>query len=102
MAEASFIAAGLILMTRRLRTERYAVLLLATHISKPEMWLLLAGSSTLAGNLTLIASVANLIVAELSEKEGYKITFWEHLKIGLPVTAITLFLLYEWIILFFF
>gem|GEM_PF-2355202 len=37
MAEASFIAAGLILITRRLRTERYAVLLLATHVSKTEM-----------------------------------------------------------------
>jgi len=46
--------------------------------------------------------VANLILAELSEKEGYKITFWEHLKIGLPVTVITLFLLYPWIVLLFF
>ncbi|MDN8837093.1 hypothetical protein Q0M54_15055, partial [Staphylococcus aureus] len=41
-----------------------AVLLLAPLVQDPKDWLLLAGGSTLAGNLTLLASVANLIVAE--------------------------------------
>ena len=40
-------------------------------------WLLLAMSSTLAGNLTLLGSVANLIVAEQAKNEGFEIKFME-------------------------
>lgn len=53
-------------------------------------WLMLAASSTLAGNLTLLGSVANLIMAELSAKNGVRLGFWEYLKVGLPVTLLTL------------
>ena len=53
-------------------------------------WLTLAMSSTLAGNLTLLASIANLIVAEGARKRQVELTFWEYLKVGLPVTAATL------------
>lgn len=60
-------------------------------------WLLLAATSTLAGNLTLLGSVANLIVAEAVKKLGYSLTFWEHLRFGLPLTVITLGLTYIWL-----
>ncbi len=60
-------------------------------------WLLLAGGSTLAGNLTLFGSVANLIVVEAAADLGYKLTFWEHLKFGAPLTVCTLVLLYLWV-----
>lgn len=53
-------------------------------------WLLLAMASTLAGNLTLIGSVANLIVAEEAKKEGCEITFWTYFKAGFPITIFTL------------
>lgn len=53
-------------------------------------WLLLAMASTLAGNLTLIGSVANLIVAEGAKREGFEITFWEYLKAGFPTTILTM------------
>jgi Na+/H+ antiporter NhaD/arsenite permease-like protein len=54
-------------------------------------WLTLAMSSTLAGNLTIIGSVANIIVFE-SAREKVKVSFFEYLKVGLPLTLITLVL----------
>ncbi|MGF1932857.1 MAG: anion transporter [Nostoc sp. ChiQUE02] len=60
-------------------------------------WLLLAAGSTLAGNLTLFGSVANLIVVEAAADLGYKLTFWEHLKFGAPLTVCTLVLVYLWV-----
>jgi Na+/H+ antiporter NhaD/arsenite permease-like protein len=77
-----------------------AVLLLHHLIPHPDAhtWLLLAAGSTLAGNLTLLGSVANLIVAEAVAKQGHRLTFWEHLRFGLPLTVITLVLTYIWLI----
>ncbi len=49
-------------------------------------WLVVAMASTLAGNLTLIGSVANLIVAERARVEGTPISFWAYFKVGLPFT----------------
>ncbi|MEH2236498.1 anion transporter [Nostoc sp.] len=76
-----------------------AVLLLQHLLPHPDTktWLLLAAGSTLAGNLTLLGSVANLIVAEAVAKLGYQLSFWEHLRFGLPLTVLTLILAYYWI-----
>jgi Na+/H+ antiporter NhaD/arsenite permease-like protein len=76
-----------------------AVLLLQPLIPKTDThsWLLLAAGSTLAGNLTLFGSVANLIVAEAAKELGYKLTFWEHLRFGAPLTVCTLLLAYLWV-----
>jgi Na+/H+ antiporter NhaD/arsenite permease-like protein len=52
-------------------------------------WLTLAMSSTLAGNLTVLGSVANLIVVERARRE-VKISFWEYAKAGVPLTVLTL------------
>jgi Na+/H+ antiporter NhaD/arsenite permease-like protein len=58
-------------------------------LSNPKlMWLALALTSTLAGNLTLIGSMANLIVAE-SAHERHPIGFLEYLVAGVPVTILT-------------
>lgn len=54
-------------------------------------WLALAMSSTLAGNLTVIGSVANIIVFEQSRRE-VRIGFWEYFRCGLPITLATLIL----------
>ena len=76
-----------------------AVLLVEPLIGREDTraWLLLAAGSTLAGNLTLFGAVANLIVVEAAAKLGYKLSFWEHLRFGLPLTAITLLMAYFWI-----
>lgn len=52
-------------------------------------WLALAMSSTLAGNFTLVGSVANLIVVERARPE-VRIRFMDHFKVGAPVTVLTL------------
>jgi Na+/H+ antiporter NhaD/arsenite permease-like protein len=76
-----------------------AVLLLQPLIERSDTsaWLLLSAGSTLAGNLTLFGSVANLIMAEAAAELGYELTFKKHLRFGLPVTAITLVIAYLWI-----
>lgn len=53
-------------------------------------WLTLAMATTFAGNLTLLGSVANLIVAETAKSKGIHLSFVEYLKAGLPITIITL------------
>lgn len=60
-------------------------------------WLILAAASTLAGNLTLIGSVANLIVAEQARKFGVKLSFGEYLKAGVPITLLSLALVVLWL-----
>ena len=52
-------------------------------------WLALAMSSTLAGNLTVLGSVANLIVVEGARREGTELGFFEYLKVGVPLTLLT-------------
>lgn len=71
-----------------------AVLLLrgpVAALADPERgFLVLAMASTLAGNLTLLGSVANLIVAELARREGVVLTFTEYLRAGVLITLVTL------------
>lgn len=62
-------------------------------------WLALAMSSTLAGNLTVLGSVANLIVVENARKNGIAITLAEYCRVGVPVTLSTLLLGMAWLCL---
>jgi len=54
------------------------------------LWMGLASASTLAGNATIIGAMANLIVIESADKQGFHISFMEFFKIGIIVTMITL------------
>jgi Na+/H+ antiporter NhaD/arsenite permease-like protein len=71
-----------------------AVLLFKTVIptfgEPARAWLLLAMASTLAGNLTILGSVANLIVVEQARSAGIQIGFLEYSRVGVPVTGLTL------------
>jgi Na+/H+ antiporter NhaD/arsenite permease-like protein len=60
-------------------------------------WLILAMASTLAGNLTLLGSVANLIVVEAARVERIEVSFAAYLRVGIPLTVVTLAL--GWLIL---
>ena len=60
-------------------------------------WLVIAMSSTFAGNLTLVGSVANLIVAEKALQQGVEISFWRYARVGVPVTVVTLALGAWWL-----
>jgi len=60
------------------------------RLSDPTLlWLSTALCSTLAGNLTVIGSVANIIVLELAGPKG-RVGFWRFLKYGAVVTSVTL------------
>ena len=63
-------------------------------------WLTLAAASTLAGNLTLLGSVANLIVAEVASRRRVKLSFWEYTKAGIPITLLSLVIGIAWLQLF--
>lgn len=53
-------------------------------------WLVMAMSSTFAGNLTLVGSMANLIVAERAKARGVTMRFRDYLAVGVPITILTL------------
>jgi Na+/H+ antiporter NhaD/arsenite permease-like protein len=53
-------------------------------------WLLVAMASTLAGNLTVVGSVANLIVVEAARDARIEIGFVEYARVGVPITVLTL------------
>jgi Na+/H+ antiporter NhaD/arsenite permease-like protein len=60
------------------------------HLANPGLgWLRLAMASTLAGNLTILGSIANLIVVERSRGVA-EIGFWEYSRAGIPVGLITI------------
>ena len=77
-----------------------AVLLLkswALQFATPERaWLALAMTSTLAGNLTLVGSVANLIVVEQARGKA-SVGFWAYARVGVPLTIATLALGLGWL-----
>jgi Na+/H+ antiporter NhaD/arsenite permease-like protein len=59
-------------------------------LSDPHLgWLTLAMSSTLAGNLTLLGSVANLIVVQRA-RHDVRISFWDYCRVGIPLTLLSL------------
>lgn len=62
-------------------------------------WELLAVASTFAGNLTLLGSVANVIVAEAARPIG-GLGFWEYLRAGLPLAILTTALGTAWLLAF--
>jgi Na+/H+ antiporter NhaD/arsenite permease-like protein len=53
-------------------------------------WLTIAMASTLAGNFTILGSIANLIVVQKAASRGIVIGFWDYFKVGAPLTIITL------------
>lgn len=65
------------------------------------LWLALAMSSTFAGNLTLLGSVANLIVAESAKRHGITLSFSEYLKSGILITTFTFLTGILWLNFFF-
>ena len=52
--------------------------------------LLISAVSTLAGNLTVVGSIANLIVIEQARRRGVEVTFAEYSRVGIPVTLLTI------------
>jgi Na+/H+ antiporter NhaD/arsenite permease-like protein len=64
-----------------------------------QAWLTVAMASTLAGNLTVLGSIANLIVVQRAAASGVVIGLWDYCRIGVPLTLLTLLIgtLWLWI-----
>jgi Na+/H+ antiporter NhaD/arsenite permease-like protein len=59
------------------------------NFTQPElMWKVMALATTFAGNLTILGSVANIIVLE-SARSHAEISFWDYARFGIPVTILT-------------
>lgn len=77
-----------------------AVMLLLPHAQDAGAGTLLALSSTLAGNLFVVGSIANIIVLVQAQLLGVRIGWLEHARTGVPVTLVTLALTAGWLGLF--
>ncbi|GAB4844560.1 hypothetical protein Ancab_037943 [Ancistrocladus abbreviatus] len=97
------VLAVVILVLSNLVSNVPTVLLLGTRIAasagaistaeEKKAWLILAWASTVAGNLTLLGSAANLIVCEQAHRcrsphLQYNLSFWKHMVFGVPSTLI--------------
>ena len=67
-----------------------AVMLMLPLAEGPNAGLLLALSSTLAGNLIVVGSVANIVVLTAARQQGVQISAWTHARVGVPITLATL------------
>jgi Na+/H+ antiporter NhaD/arsenite permease-like protein len=76
-----------------------AVMLLLPVASHPLAGPILALSSTLAGNLLIVGSIANIIVVDQARQLGVAIDWRTHARIGIPVTLATLAIAAAWLTL---
>ena len=76
-----------------------AVMLLLPYARGPEAGAILALSSTLAGNLFVVGSIANIIVLDQARRLGIEIGWRRHARVGVPVTIATLALAWVWLLL---
>jgi Na+/H+ antiporter NhaD/arsenite permease-like protein len=67
-----------------------AVMLLLPSVAHTLAGPTLALVSTLAGNLLIVGSVANIIVVDAAARRGIAISWRDHARIGIPVTLTTL------------
>jgi Na+/H+ antiporter NhaD/arsenite permease-like protein len=74
-----------------------AVMLLLPHAQHPLAGPVLALSSTLAGNLLIVGSIANIIVVDQAKALGVDIGWRRHARVGIPVTLATLALAAGWL-----
>jgi Na+/H+ antiporter NhaD/arsenite permease-like protein len=91
---------GMMIVTAYLRLSGFFRLVMTWALRRARTPLALLGAamaSTLAGNLTILGSVANLIVVEAARAARVEIGFVEYCKVGVPVTLVTLFL--GWLLL---
>ena len=78
-----------------------AVLLLKPFVAalpnQRTAWLVVAMASTLAGNFTVLGSIANLIVVEQAARRGIRIGFRDYFRVGAPLTVLTIIVGTVWL-----
>ncbi len=83
------IFSGMVVLLSNLISNVPFVMVALPMVKTRKLAYVLAMASTFAGNLTLIGSVANVIVAETADSLGVRLSFKDYLKIGLPLTLMT-------------
>jgi Na+/H+ antiporter NhaD/arsenite permease-like protein len=58
-------------------------------ITNDGLWWALAFGADFGGNMTIIGASANVVAVGLAYASGYKITFWQFAKYGIPVTVVS-------------
>lgn len=66
------------------------------------LWWSLAFGADFGGNATIIGASANVVAIGLAAKAGYKISFWKFAKFGIPVTLISILMVYPYLYFFYF
>jgi Na+/H+ antiporter NhaD/arsenite permease-like protein len=54
-------------------------------------------ASALAGNFTILGSIANLIVVQKAASCGVQVSFWTYFKVGAPLTVLTILFGIVWL-----
>ena len=97
----SVILAGVTAVLSNVVSNVPAVLLLKSFVPNLQgpqrAWLVVAMAATLAGNFTLVGSVANLIVAQRAKARGVEFDFWTYFKVGAPLTVLTIAFALLWL-----
>jgi len=57
----------------------------------------LAAGSTIAGNLTILGAASNVIIVQNAEKQGATLTFFEFMRVGLPLTVVQVVIFAGWL-----
>jgi Na+/H+ antiporter NhaD/arsenite permease-like protein len=95
-----WIFAGVVALLSNVVSNVPAVMLLKDLVPQLQnpthFWILLAMASTLAGNLTVTGSIANIIVIQKARPE-VEITFKDYFRVGVPVTLATLAMGVAWL-----
>lgn len=73
-----------------------AVMLLLPAATEPFSGPMLALVSTLAGNLLIVGSIANIIVVHAAARQGIAIDWRRHARVGVPVTLLSLIVTAAW------
>jgi Na+/H+ antiporter NhaD/arsenite permease-like protein len=96
------VLAGVTAVLSNLVSNVPAVLLLKPFIvalpNQGSAWLVMAMASTLAGNFTVLGSIANLIVVEQAARRGVRIGFGDYFRVGAPLTVLTIIFGTVWLL----
>jgi len=61
----------------------------------------LAAGSTIAGNFSILGAASNVIIIQNAEKRaGETLTFWDFVKIGIPLTAVNALVYWLFLLIF--
>lgn len=71
------------------------------HMNVTPLWWAISLGACLGGNGTLIGASANVVVAGIAEKQGFKLSFMRYLKIGFPLMIVSIMLSTVYLVVFF-